>query len=167
MKKSDYPDNLPISRKAYDGFVGRIRAILSTTFEGDSMIQALNDYLKGDHSYRWGLDPACRLAFEFLRQEIDKAMERSRKARERAALRRSRKAESEALAEPEAEDVAAELRDNGAESRDVSRAVMPDSEGRPTVDDTGSGCRDDGQSGLLRSTDRSARRERTCISVGV
>ena len=108
MKKTDYPDNLPISRKAYDGFVGRIRAILGTTFEGDSMIHALNDYLKGDHSYRWGLDPACRLAFEFLRQEIDKAMERSRKARERAALRRSRKAESEALAEPVAEDVAAE-----------------------------------------------------------
>ena len=88
-------------------------------------------------------------------------MERSRKARERAALRRSRKAESEALAEPVAEDVAAEPRDNGAESRDVSRAVMSDSEGRPTVDDTGSGCRADAQSGLLRSTERSARRERT------
>lgn len=167
MKKTDYPDNLPLSRKAYDGFVGRIRAILSTTFEGDSMIQALNDYLKGDHSYRWGLDPACRLAFEFLRQEIDKAMERSRKARERAALRRSRKAESEAVAESVTEGVAAEPRDNGAESQDVMRKVMPDPEGRPTVDDTGSGCRDDAQSGLLRSTERSARRERTCISVGV
>lgn len=167
MKKSDYPDNLPLSHKAYDGFVGRIRAILGTTFEGDSMIQALNDYLKGDHSYRWGLDPVCKLAFEFLRQEIDKAMERSRKARERAALRRSRKAESEALAEPVAESVAAEPCDNGAESRDVSRAVMPDPDVRPTVDDTVSGCRDDAQSGLLRSTERSARRERTCISVGV
>lgn len=129
------------------------------------MIQALNDYLKGDHSYRWGLDPACRLAFEFLRQEIDKAIERSRKARERAALRRSRKAES--VAESVTEGVAAAPHDNGAESQDVMRKVMPDTEGRPTVDDTGSGCRDDGQSGLLRSTDRSARRERTCISVGV
>ena len=94
-------------------------------------------------------------------------MERSRKARERAALRRSRKAESEALAEPVAESVAAEPCDNGAESRDVSRAVMPDPDVRPTVDDTVSGCRDDAQSGLLRSTERSARRERTCISVGV
>ncbi len=175
MKKSDYPDNLPLSRKAYDGFVGRIRAILGTTFEGDSMIQALNDYLKGDHSYRWGLDPACRLAFEFLRQEIDRAIERSRKARERAALRRSRKAESEAaavasadVAEPVAGTVDAVEHDACAESRDAEREVTS-AVGAGCKNQVAEmeGCGDDAQSGLLRSTERSARRERTCISVGV
>lgn len=160
MKKSDYPDNLPVSRKAYDGFVGRIRAILGNTFEGDSMIHALDDYLKGDHSYKWGLDLVCKLAFEFLRQEIDRAIERSRRARERAALRRSRKAECEAAAGT----VAAVEHDACEESREVTPAVGAGCKNQVTVME---GCGDDGQSGLLSSTERRARRERTCISVGV
>lgn len=176
MKKSDYPDNLPMSRKAYDGFVGRIRAILGNTFEGDSMIHALDDYLKGDHSYKWGLDLVCKLAFEFLRQEIDRAIERSRRARERAALRRSRKAECEAaavvsadVAEPVSGTVDAVEHDACEESRDAERevtsAVGAGCKNQPVeVVET---CGDDGQSGLLSSTERRARRERTCISVGV
>lgn len=175
MKKSDYPDNLPMSRKAYDGFVGRIRAILGNTFEGDSMIHALDDYLKGDHSYKWGLDMACKLAFEFLRQEIDRAIERSRRARERAALRRSRKAECEAaavvsadVAEPVAGTVAAVEHDACEESRDAEREVTPAvGAGCKNQVVEMEGCGDDSQSGLLSSTERRARRERTCISVGV
>lgn len=163
-----------MSRKAYDGFVGRIRAILGNTFEGDSMIHALDDYLKGDHSYKWGLDMACKLAFEFLRQEIDRAIERSRRARERAALRRSRKAECEAaavvsadVAEPVAGTVDAVEHDACEESREVTSAVGAGCKNQPAEVVEMEGCGDDGQSGLLSSTERRARRERTCISVGV
>lgn len=160
-----------MSRKAYDGFVGRIRAILGNTFEGDSMIHALDDYLKGDHSYKWGLDLVCKLAFEFLRQEIDRAIERSRRARERAALRRSRKAECEAttvVSADVAESVAGTVdpveHDACEESREVTPAVGAGCKNQVAEME---GCGDDGQSGLLSSTERRARRERTCISVGV
>ena len=186
MIKSDYPDNLPISRKAYDGFVDRIRSILGKTFEGDFMVQALNDYLRGGDSYKWGLDFTYRLVFEFLRQDIDKAIERSRKARERAAMRRIRKAESVAVVEPCAADVAvsvaetvsgtvaseyhhkaaeAEVKTSRRVKRGAMSAVVSGCDGQ-SVNGADAGCRDS-QSGLLSSTERRARRERTCISVGV
>lgn len=49
---------------------------------------ALDLYLKGDKRYATGLDASLQLAFAFLRQDVDMAMERSRKARQRVAMRK-------------------------------------------------------------------------------
>lgn len=88
MKKSAVTSRLPISRKAYKGFVDRIKSLLGESDGAASLIAALDLYLGDDSRYAEGLDASLRLAFEFLRQEVDKAVERSRKARERAAQRK-------------------------------------------------------------------------------
>lgn len=94
MKKSATSTRLPISHKAYKGFIDRIYALLGHTVQASSLVTALDLYLKGDKGYAAGLDVTQQLAFAFLRQDIDVAIERSRKARERAALRKQT-AESE------------------------------------------------------------------------
>ena len=88
MKKSAVTSRLPISRKAYKGFVDCIQSLLGESAGAASLITALDLYLSGDSRYADGLDASLRLAFEFLRQDVDKAVERSRKARERAAQRK-------------------------------------------------------------------------------
>ena len=96
MKKSVYPAQLPVSRKAYKGFVNRINTVLGNSETASAMVHALDLYLEGGKDYAAGLDAQSRMAFEFLRQEIDIAVERSRKARARAALRRRQHTEATA-----------------------------------------------------------------------
>ncbi|MCM1051371.1 MAG: hypothetical protein NC349_05360 [Paenibacillus sp.] len=89
MKKAS---TSPISRKAMAGFISRIDNALEAPALRDSMKHALNLYLDGEAgSARASLPSELSTAFEFLRQEVDKAIERSRKARMRARMRREAK----------------------------------------------------------------------------
>jgi hypothetical protein len=89
MKKAS---TSPISRKAMAGFISRIDNALDAPALRDSMKQALNLYLDGEAgSARASLPSELSTAFEFLRQEVDKAIERSRNARMRARMRREAK----------------------------------------------------------------------------
>ncbi len=79
---------LPISRKAYIRFTDRINRVYGPdTSEANAMITVLDRYLAGDHSAGDTLPATSRTAFAFLRQEIDLAIERSMRARERARQR--------------------------------------------------------------------------------
>ncbi|MCM1050509.1 MAG: hypothetical protein NC349_00975 [Paenibacillus sp.] len=81
---------LPISAKAYARFIARIESALSTSPAGISaMRHAFDLYLSGDTSAAEALPADLKTAFRFLRHEIDVAIERSRRARERARIRRA------------------------------------------------------------------------------
>lgn len=74
------------------GFISRIDQAITATSLRDIMKQALNLYLDGEAgSARASLPAELSTAFEFLRQEVDKAIERSSKARMRARMRREAK----------------------------------------------------------------------------
>ena len=93
MKKtatSKYPANLPISRNAYKRFINRIISVFADDPSGMSeMITAFDSYLADPASPINFINPSMRAAFSFLRQDIDVAIERSRRARQRALARKS------------------------------------------------------------------------------
>lgn len=75
---------LAVSKKAYKGFIDRIKSVYASDAAGErAMTEALNRYLAGDKGAANGLDSAEKLAFAFLCQDVDQAMERSRRARAR------------------------------------------------------------------------------------
>lgn len=85
-------NTLPISRKAYTGFIQRIRQVYSSDSEKTTAMEnALRLYLDNDFSYQLAIPETDRHAFEFLRHDIDTAIERSRRARERARQRKEAK----------------------------------------------------------------------------
>ena len=83
---------LPISKKAYERFVSRICSLFGTLgnrhVDAGMLIRALDRYLAGAKDAGRLLEPELRLLFKFICQDVDMAMERSRKARERARSRR-------------------------------------------------------------------------------
>lgn len=82
--------SLPVSKKAYNGFTDRIRQVyVSDASRSALMIDVLDRYLDGDKVAPDTLDEHMRMAFEFLRHDVDLAIERSRRARERARARRA------------------------------------------------------------------------------
>lgn len=86
------PHYRPISQKAYDTFVRRIFAVVPKDNRCADMVDALDKYLAGDRdTYASHLDEHTTITFEMLRFEIDKAIERSTRARRP----RRRKIESE------------------------------------------------------------------------
>lgn len=93
MKKtttSKYPANLPISRNAYKRFINRIISVFADDPTGMSeMIAAFDSYLADPTSPINFINPSMRAAFSFLRQDIDVAIERSRRARQRALVRKA------------------------------------------------------------------------------
>lgn len=93
MKKtttSKYPANLPISRNAYKRFINRIISVFADDPSGMSeMIAAFDSYLADPASPINFINPSMRAAFSFLRQDIDVAIERSSRARQRALARKS------------------------------------------------------------------------------
>lgn len=91
MKKTViYPSGLSISRNAYKRFVDRIlKVYLPDAESADVMISALDAYLSGGLDAVSITDASMLTAFAFLRQEIDVAIERSRRARERARIRKN------------------------------------------------------------------------------
>lgn len=74
---------LPVSRKAYSTFVERISYVMITEHQKMVMKDTLDHYLAGDYRYADELDDDMRMAFEMLRFEVDKAIERSARARGR------------------------------------------------------------------------------------
>ncbi len=97
MKKTAiYPAGLSISRNAYKRFVDRIlKVYLPDVESADVMISALDAYLSGGLDAVSITDASMRTAFAFLRQEIDVAIERSRRARERARIRKNTREEAQ------------------------------------------------------------------------
>ena len=93
MKKtttSKYPANLPISRNAYKRFINRIISVFADDPSGMSeMIAAFDSYLADPASPINFINPSMRVAFSFLRQDIDVAIERSHRARQRALARKA------------------------------------------------------------------------------
>lgn len=76
---------LPVSAKAYKRFIDRIDSVFATDRTSAAAMRiALNLYLDGDlENYASGLDKSTRLAFEFLRHDVDAAIARSARARAR------------------------------------------------------------------------------------
>lgn len=117
---------LPISRNAYKRFVGRIRQVyLPDAVSADAMIAALDAYLAGGPDAVSLSDRSMLTAFAFLRQEVDVAIERSRRARERARLRKPARGADEGLTmhvHPEApcEKPSAVVEDTSVESKKVA-----------------------------------------------
>lgn len=76
------PHYRPISQKAYDTFVRQIFAVVPKDNRCADMVEALDKYLNGDRdTYASHLDEHTAITFEMLRFEIDKAIERSARAR--------------------------------------------------------------------------------------
>ena len=97
-----YNPDMPVSAKFYARLVERIRTILRDCLFSDTacvnrerrILYLINKYLcpKGSITRPQGEDPICNIIFQTLRAEIDAAIERSRRARARAAARRAAKA---------------------------------------------------------------------------
>ncbi|MDE6204647.1 MAG: hypothetical protein K2F66_00840, partial [Duncaniella sp.] len=86
MKKCPYN----VSSKSYDKFVKRIESVIADEDARKRMISAMQLYLAGyTDSCMEHLDEACRMAFEFMRFELDEAMRRSVRARESARRRKA------------------------------------------------------------------------------
>lgn len=82
----------PVSEKAYRSFTERICLIAK---DPTPMLKALDLYLSGDtDTYADALDESSEMAFEMLRFEIDLAIGRSARARERARIRKKPSSES-------------------------------------------------------------------------
>lgn len=91
LKASDYVKNCPISDNAYFTFAKRIMAVVRGP-NCELMLQAFNKYLEGDRlTYADELDEHLTCTFEILRFEIDKAIERSTRARALAKKRHHRR----------------------------------------------------------------------------
>ncbi len=83
---------LPISKKAYADFTGRIRHIFAEELQRPDMVEegiaALDSYLKGEPVNKDNCSVIIYIAFAMVKPEIDKACRRSAAARQRAALRK-------------------------------------------------------------------------------
>ncbi len=83
---------LPISKKAYADFAGRIRHIFAEELQRPDMaeegIAALDSYLNGEPVNKDKCSVIIYIAFAMVKPEIDKACRRSAAARQRAALRK-------------------------------------------------------------------------------
>lgn len=88
----------PVSEKAYKCFTERIRLVVR---DPERMIAALDLYLSGDKTtYADGLTEGESITFEMLRFEIDNAIDRSARARQRARARRQSAEMSEQSVNP-------------------------------------------------------------------
>lgn len=76
------PHFRPVSQNAYDSFVRRIYAAVPKDNRCADMLDALDKYLDGDReTYAAHLDEHTAITFEILRFDIDRAIERSARAR--------------------------------------------------------------------------------------
>ncbi|MDE6378500.1 MAG: hypothetical protein K2K72_07135 [Duncaniella sp.] len=91
-------NNLPVSRKFYESIRERVRSVVNEvvmcedTDIIDQIMTYIDDYLKApgeDLDFQVRQYNECEIIFLTLRGEIDRAIERSRRARTRAASRRT------------------------------------------------------------------------------
>lgn len=91
VPKVSYPPSLPISRKAYRRFIDRIHQVYSAELPvARLMVSVLDVYLLGDRHLAGAMLEGSdhKHAFSFLCQDVDMAIERSRRARQQALARR-------------------------------------------------------------------------------
>lgn len=87
-----YKPDLPVSRNAFNKFVARIYDVYASNIDlARLMVLVLEAYLLGDMVMAMALldRHGDRNVFKFLCQEVDVAIERSRRAKERARIRAS------------------------------------------------------------------------------
>ncbi len=82
-------NTLPVSKKVYSDITSRVNTTLS--FAPTSAAEAMrlvDSYLAGFEAE--SSDPAATIAFSMIRPELDRAMSRSARARERARIRKAK-----------------------------------------------------------------------------
>lgn len=92
MKKHAPKIQLPVSKKFYTCITDRVRGSLNLIGRGDAVAETMaciDRYIADGTVPPTDTDPAVALTFALLRAEIDKAVERSRRARSRAAVKSS------------------------------------------------------------------------------
>lgn len=90
MKKHAPKIQLPVSKKFYTCITDRVRGSLNLIGRGDAVAETMaciDRYMADGTVPPTDTDPAVALTFALLRAEIDKAVERSRRARSRAAVK--------------------------------------------------------------------------------
>lgn len=90
MKKHAPKNQLPVSKKFYTCITDRVRGSLNLIGRGDAVAETMaciDRYMADGTVPPTDTDPAVALTFALLRAEIDKAVERSRRARSRAAVK--------------------------------------------------------------------------------
>lgn len=100
VPKVSYPPSLPISRKAYRRFIDRIHEVYSAELPvARLMVSVLDVYLLGDRHLAGAMLEGSdhKHAFSFLCQDVDMAIERSRRARQQALARRLARQQAEAI----------------------------------------------------------------------
>lgn len=103
VPKISYPPSLPISRKAYRRFIDRINEVYSAELPvARLMVSVLDVYLLGDRRLAGSMLEGSdhKHAFSFLCQDVDMAIERSRRARQQALARRLARQQAEAIIPP-------------------------------------------------------------------
>lgn len=82
-------NTLSVSKKVYADVTERINTALSTSPESAAeAMRVVNAYLNGSNAE--SRDPLAMLAFNIIRTELDRAMARSARARERAGKRKNK-----------------------------------------------------------------------------
>lgn len=100
VPKVSYPPSLPISRKAYRRFIDRIHQVYFAELPiARLMVSVLDVYLLGDRHLAGAMLEGSdhKHAFSFLCQDVDMAIERSRRARQQALARRLARQQAEAI----------------------------------------------------------------------
>ena len=83
-------NTLPVSKKVYADITARIKSALTVSpGSAEEAIRMVDEYLAG-HTPQ-SHDGAATIAFAMIRNELDRALERSRRARARAAARKAAK----------------------------------------------------------------------------
>lgn len=110
----------PISARAFDDFSSRIKETLGFDDKAceDGMVMLFN-YLNGLEPEAGTADcsEVARIAFMMIKSEIDKAMQRSRLARERAGRRRREEERSEGSDQSEESDLSEESEESDLSDR--------------------------------------------------
>lgn len=81
----------PVSQNAYNSFIDRISRVMPSSHSKEAVVSALDRYLAGDYGYVDALTDNMRMIFEMLRFDVDKAIERSTRARNRRRPRKANK----------------------------------------------------------------------------
>lgn len=97
----------PVSKNAYNSFIDRISRVMPDDASRTIMVIALDCYLAGDQGFASALNDGMRMVFEMLRFDVDKAIERSARARARRRPQKgdepAQEVKSESLSEVKAE----------------------------------------------------------------
>ncbi len=97
MKKTNDSANvINISKKAYDDFAGRLRYIfieqLNMPTVANEALVLFDRYVRGEEVAISKADRIVQIAFMMIQSEIDRAIARSKAARQRAAVRKMNRA---------------------------------------------------------------------------